>query len=228
MTTRRADLVGIGIYTPSEAAYYARVTTQTMVRWVHGSRRGDPVFRAQLEGDTEKTVTFLDLVQALAIRAIRREFKVPLPKIREAVEEASQRYSVDYPFAMHHKTFLFDKEIHIELPKLGSVQISGKQKGQLIERVIAEPYLVDLTFSDEGLAVQYRAFEYRGRCVVIDPARRLGQPIIKPCNCLADSLLDAYRSEGSVGAAARAYGVDEDDVLFAIQYDDHLGGRTAA
>lgn len=227
MVASNTNLLGVGIYTPAEAAYYARVPTQTMTRWVHGDRRGDPVVHAQLEGTQERVVTFLDFVQALAVRAIRREFKIPLGKIREAVEQARTRYSVDYPFAMPHKTFLFDHDIHIELLRLTLVQVSGKQKGQMVAREIAEPYMVDLTYADD-LACRYYAYSYGTRQVIIDPARRFGQPFVEPCRCSVQSLLGAYRSEGSPEAAAKAYGVEEDDVLFAIRYEDHLQGTAAA
>jgi hypothetical protein len=32
--------LGLGMYTPAEAAMYARVSTQLMSRWIHGSAAG--------------------------------------------------------------------------------------------------------------------------------------------------------------------------------------------
>ena len=221
-------LLGIGIYTPTEAAYYARVQPQTITRWLHGSRSGQPVVRAQLNGDAEKIVTFLDFVQALAIRAIRRDYKLPLQTIRDAVNYARKRYGVDYPFATRHQTFLFGRAVMIDLPgRRELTQISGKQKDQLVSRQIAEPYMLDLTYKND-LAVRYQAFERRGRYVIMDPRVRFGQPLVAPNHHPVHVLLGAYRSEGSAPAAARVLDADEDDVLLAIAYDDYLRGTIAA
>jgi len=230
MARRNAkQAIGIGIYTPSEAAYYARVHPSTMRRWIHGNRAGEPVVHAQLTGDPERTVTFLDLVQALAVRAVRREHRVPLPKIRAAVDHARDRYGVEYPFAMHHRTFLFGNEILIELPKRGGlVQLSGKHRDQHVMREVAELYMEDLTFAKDGLAVEYSAFKHDRKEVIINPILRLGQPVVKTCSYTVSALLEAYRTEGSIARAAKTYGVEPKDVELAIRYDDYLRGATAA
>ena len=229
MVASEPNLIGIGIYTPAEAAYYARVDTRTMLRWVHGNQAGDPVIHAQLDDD-ERTITFLDFVQALAIRAIRIKHKISLQKIREAVEHAQEKYHVEFPFAMRHRTYLFQKEIIIDLPdRLALVQITpGKHQDQMVMPEIAEPYLSDLSFSEDDLAVAFRAFEHGGRTITIDPHRRFGQPIVEGSGYSVQALLDAYQSEGSVESAARAYGVQPEDIFVALHYQDHLWGTIAA
>jgi len=225
----KTALLGKGIYTPQEAAYFARIPTTTLLRWVYGNRGGEPVIHSELDPPPDRTVTFLDLVQSLAVRAIRVAYKVPLQRIREAVDCARERFGVAYPFAMQHRTFLFGTDIVIELPRLELTQISGRQKGQAIMREIAEPFLLDLTFSSESqVAVQYRAFSYGSREVLIDPSQRYGQPIVLPCRHSVYALVDAYVTEGGPEAAAEACGVEMDDVLFALRYDDHLRGTNAA
>ena len=63
------DKLGIGIYTPEEAAFYARVKTQVLNRWLFGDGRGANVVKPERCGkDEDRIVTFLDLVQAIAIR----------------------------------------------------------------------------------------------------------------------------------------------------------------
>jgi uncharacterized protein (DUF433 family) len=223
------DILGLGIYTPSEAALYARLSPQTMKRWVHGDERAGAVLEPQLEDDLGKRVTFLDLVQALAIREVRREKKIPLAKIREAISIAKDKYHVEYPFAMRHKTFLWGSDIIIELPQGGDlVQISGKNKRQLMLREIAELYMGMITFGQDGLANLFKAFEHEGLKVVIDPTRKLGKPYLPDCDYPAEVLVNAYQTEGSVDAAAQAFGVSAKDVDLAIRYFDYLRGPMAA
>lgn len=206
-----------------------------MTRWIHGTHRGAPVVEAERSEDPDRIITFRDFVQALAIRAIRREFKLALPCIREAVECARGRYDVAHPFAMKHKTYLFGKKVFIELPGRLSldhppelVQISSKGRGQMLLREVAEPFLIDLTFAEDGYASRYVAWRRGGRKIVMDPNRLFGQPLVQSCGHTVHSLLEAYRSEGSVESAARAFGVAEAEVLLAVDYDDHLTGPIPA
>jgi hypothetical protein len=58
--------IGSGLYTIAEAALYARVKESLLRRWIFGDGRR-AVFDPQF-GSHEKLVSFLDLVQTLAIR----------------------------------------------------------------------------------------------------------------------------------------------------------------
>src|SRR4051812_17888165 len=99
---------GVGLYTPAEAAFYARVRTQTLNRWLFGDSRGESVVTAQIKSDDEKIVTFRDFVQALAIRSIRTQYpKISLQKVRRAVDLAGEKLGVRHPFARPHKTYVY-------------------------------------------------------------------------------------------------------------------------
>ncbi len=236
MVASVSNLLGQGIYTPAEAARFARVKTELITRWIHGTDSGQAVVEAERFGDSERMITFRDFVQALAIRAVRREFKLPLPDIRKAVEYARERYGVAYPFAIRHRTYLFGRKLLIDLPgrlALESppelVQISAKGRDQLYLREVAEPFLIDLTFDgDDGYASRYVAWQHGEGRIVMDPGRLFGQPVVQSCGHTAQSLLDAYRTEGTVERAAKAFGVKDEEVLLAVDYDDYLTGPMTA
>jgi len=237
------DTLGIGIYTPEEAAFYARVPTRTLNRWIFGDSQGAPVVRPQFENQTkdDRIVTFLDLVQALAIHSIRSVHKIPLGKIRTAVDLARQRYNVQYPFAMKHTTFLFSdgmKEGHgeIVLCREGDtdhpekyIQISGKERGNYLMNKVVELYLDDLYFDPEtGFATKYRPWSAYGRHILLDPKRRFGEPIVEECGYTVETLQQAAVSEGSIESAAETYGVAVEDVKIAFSYWDHLSTQNAS
>ncbi len=230
--------LGIGIYTAREAALYARVSPRLMGRWIFGDNQGDSVITAQI-GIREETkiVTFLDFVQALAIRSIRSTFKIPLPKIRQAVQQAKDRFGVEYPFAMKHTTYLCSdgkKEGHGEIIiRVGDaddggefkeryIQISGKRRGNLVMKEVVELYLEDLSFDDSGVANEYCAWKKGDGKVVMNPHRRFGEPVIPSCGYTAETLYEASINEGGIDAAAEAFGVSRDDVKLAWSYFDHL------
>ena len=221
------NLLGIGIYTPAQAAHYARVPTQLVNRWIHGSKQGDAVITPQLKDSSDRIVTFLDWVQTLAIRAIRRHKKIPLPKIREAINVARRDLEIEFPFAMNHKIYLFDDKIFIDVKKKRWHQLTGKFKGQGLFP-IAEPFMTELSYSDEGLAKLYQAFSHGRLSVIMDPTFHFGHPYVDSCKQTTQALYHAYKTEGSQEAAAEVLGVTVEEVGMAIRYEDYLGGPIAA
>jgi uncharacterized protein (DUF433 family) len=226
-----SKFVGLGMYTPAEAAMYARLKPDTMRRWVHGDGRGAAAMRSQMPADDEKTVTFLDFVQSFAIRAIRdsREGKeaISLQKIRESVEFAHSR-GVEFPFARKHATYLFDHKIWIDIPELGLTQATGDGRGQHAIVKVVEPYLELLMFDESGLAREFLAYESLDVRIVMRPDFNFGEPFVERSGQSAWTLWDAWHSEGGVEQAARAYGATPNEVRVAYRYIDSIRPATAA
>jgi uncharacterized protein (DUF433 family) len=219
--------VGLGMYTPAEAAMYARVSTQLITRWIHGSAAGGAAIRAQMMDDAEKTVTFLDLMQAMAIRAIRSQQEASLHAIREAVDFAD-RHGVTYPFARRHTTYLLGNKILIDVPDSGLVEASGKQRGQQTMKKIVEVYMKDVGFKPDGLAATYTAFEDNGIRIVMHPGYKFGEPVVEPSGHTAWTLWEAVHAEGGIEEAAGAFDVSEQEVRVAYRYIDSIRPATAA
>lgn len=231
MIAKLQQFVGHGLYTVQEAAFYARVPPQTMARWLFGTRKSKHVFQPEIASD-DKLVSFLDLVQSLAIRAIRIQHRVPLQKIRQAMEVAEKDWGLKYPFARAHTTFLFGDELVVR-PGLDAhgediyIEASGKhRRGRLLSRVV-ELYLRDLTFDASGLAKVYRPYVWNSVPVTMNPRRYFGEPLL-PSGHTAETLWEAARIEGGLEAAARAYGVTVEEVEAACRFYDHLLDRNAA
>jgi uncharacterized protein (DUF433 family) len=232
--TATSALLGKGLYTPKEAARYARLSSRTLTRWMFGDDRGEAVFTPQFPDSEERIITFLDFVQLLAIRDIRSKHKVPLAKLRQAIE-AARNNGIAFPFAVQHKTFLFGDladeghgEVVIEVA--GKLQqASGKARGNLVMREVAELYLRDLYFDPKTeLAAKFFPFgEALDRGVVMDPRTRFGEPVAVACRYPTEVLLESYKVEGGVTAAAAALGVRPEDIEIALRYYDLLGVTAA-
>jgi len=227
MSSNVNKLLGKGLYSPAEAARYARVTTGTVNRWLFGNASGDAVLRSEL-GVSIRCVTFLDLLQIMAVRAIRAERSLPLQRIRDSVRRAEDDYNVSFPLARRHTTYLVNGNLTI---RVGSdlIQVSGRDAHSLhlSERII-EHFMQDVGFDADGLGRSFRAFEYQRSEVIIEPAYRLGTPAVGKLRVPAETLVHAYRTEGSMEAAAEAYGVTANDVDAAYRYFDHLNALNAA
>ncbi len=222
------QFLGVGLYTPEEAALYARVRTQTVTRWIFGAG-GEPVFEPQV-AKSERLVSFLDLVQTMAIRAIRITKLVPLQKIREAVHMAQEEFNVSHPLARPHKIFLFGDDVIINVGDAESkklIQLTGRNKRNYVMAPVAELFMRDIYF-ENATARWYTPLTDGDLEVRLDPQLRFGEPMIKSCGYTTRALWDAYRAEGGIEAAAKAYGVDIKEVELACRFYDQILPKSAA
>jgi uncharacterized protein (DUF433 family) len=237
---RMADLLGIGIYSPTEAALYARVTTSLMNRWMFGNKQGEAVISPQVGTPEEKDVSFLDFVQALAIRRIRKDHPgVSLQTIRDAYVRARNEFKQPYPFALDSTRIgLFgppnDPKKQIIWLCIGEdeegarkyFQLTGRQHHNKMIGEVVRSYAYRLVFDDTTkLAKKYLAFppsSSASEFIVMDPQVRFGEPFLESCGYTARTLYDAYISEGSAERAATVYGVKREQVELAMEYFDYL------
>ena len=223
------DKLGVGLYTAAEAARYVRARPEAISRWVHGNAKGERVVRPKFDSDDERVITFVDMVQALSIRAVRTQAsRVPLPAIRDAVRKVEDEHGIEYPLAHRHLLFYFDKSVFITLDESDAiVGLTNKDIGQHLSRPIVEPYLEEIRFDDDGLAEKWTPMTNGEHSIRLDPEIRFGQPIVSPLNILASTLAEAVVAEGSIEAAADAHGVERNAVVLAVKYFDSLTGLAA-
>lgn len=222
-TSAVKSLLGKGIFTLSEAALYARLSTKVLSRWLFGNRQG-PAVLSPLVRSEEKLVGFLDFVQTLAIREILLQKKVPLANFRQAIRIAKKQFDLDYPFAREHATYLRGNELVIRPPGNGSIEASGKHAGQRMVRFV-EKYVENLGFDKNGLADLYRIYRHRAIVIPMRPEIRFGEPLL-PSGYSAGALWDAIRSEGGIENAGKAFGVPREEVETAYRYFVEYLGTT--
>jgi uncharacterized protein (DUF433 family) len=215
-----------GIYTVEQAAHLARLSTRALRRWLDGEGDKAPALVRRMPKNDAEVLGFVDLIQAMAIRAIRNTGKLSLQKVRQTIIE-SEKLGIRYPFARRHQTYLFADDVVIRLDDDRLIQVTGKYRQQQLIKPVVELYLDDLTFNpDSGLADEYTPLRDsgNGRKIVINPAVKYGAPVVIPCGYTVNSLVTAVDSEGSIQAAADIYDVPEADVKFALRYEDILAG----
>ena len=213
--------LGTGAYTVNELACFARMHVVTARRWFSGNSMGKSIMPGE---NPKRYLTFLDFVQALAVRNLRVNHHVGLPTIREALQYAKAEFGLEYPFARKHRTFLDGKQIIIRPEgQPAPVQASGRAKGQHVMKPILETYLLDTSFDPEtGLARHYLAYQFKESRVVMDPHVQFGQPYVESAGISARRLADAVQEEGGFDAAAAAFGIEIDDVIAAHRFIDEL------
>jgi uncharacterized protein (DUF433 family) len=219
------SLIGIGLYTPTEAARLIRVPIRTLQRWLKGHKIGereyDPLW--PLHGELEDRsiyLSFLDLVQArVAIAFIKAGLSSP--KVRKAIKLGRTILSTDYPFASAR--FRTDGQtvvLQVLIPGEDDKLLDLFKDGQYLMRNIVEPSLKGLEF-DKDLAIRWWPAGKEDR-VVLDPRRQFGQPIDAETGVPTSILAAAVEAEGSVEKAARAYQVPAAAVRRAMRFEQKL------
>ena len=213
---------GRGLYSVREAALFSRVSTQTMNRWLFGTKQRKSLRTPLLDTTDGKYVTFIEFVEALAVGELRR-MGISFPKIREAIETAQDAYHIDHPFAHRdHKTFAIGKDLYIQIDSVDPIGLTGKDKFQRSSKPILEIYMKGLTFGPDNLANSFTAFAHKESLITMNPNRLFGEPLVVRCGYSAQTLWSAAAEEGSMEVAAKNYGVDEEDVETACLYWNSL------
>jgi uncharacterized protein (DUF433 family) len=210
-----------GVYTIPEAARYAKMHAKSLRNWFAGTSGRPPIREAEIESPDFRAITFLDLIEAVAIRSLRIDYGISFQKIREAIKNAKERYGIEHPFAHEkHKTVVLWPDLHILLPEDTSnpVQLTGKLIGQKSMKPCIEAYMKDLEFDIDGMARLYTAFRYKGQEVILTPKVHFGEPAIRENGYTATTLYKAAVAEGSLEQAAELYEVGVDAVDAAYRY----------
>ena len=213
------QIIGLGVYTLQEASLYGGVSNNKLSRWVYGHSNCQPVIDSQFKKDN--LISFCDLVQAMAIDKAR-DYGVSLPKIRQAIALAKDKYKVAFPLAHNHQLVLFDNDLHICFPNDAVIQVSGRGRNQSLMKQIIEPFMKNLHFDQEGLAIRFIPFKKFGREITLDPAKQFGQPLVNSTGYRADVLARSYAVEKSMEFVASLYNVDVKDVKVAVDYMKQL------
>lgn len=239
-------LLGIGLYSPREAAAYVRCSTQKLTRWFYGTAKGEPVLSPQLGSESERIVTFLDFAQSLSVNEIRLSIGIPLRKIRAAYTAAQKEFGVKFPLAVENGVFVFGDlarpnkcELAIYLPDRGHdaeewkqerlaaisdrcVQLTGKHKGNFLISKVVRQFSHNLVFGADGVATRYVAFKHHRHNIVMDPQVRFGKPYLEDSGYEAQTLADAVQAEKSVERVAKLYRVEVAAVRAALEYQQLL------
>jgi len=218
------DLVGIGLYTPSEAERLTGIPAAKLVRWLRGHTVGDSPYERlwppQIELHDNRTyLGFRDLMEARVAAGFIDAGLSP-QKVRQAIEIARDIVKDDRPLST---TRLRTDGMTVFLERVdetGDESLIDLFRKQYAFKRIVEPSLRNMDFEDGVPARWWPAS--RSASIVVDPTRSFGQPIDDATGIPTRVLSDAAISEGSVEAAAMVWRVPIASVRRAINFEQEL------
>lgn len=226
-----AALIGIGLYTPTQATRLTGIGAGKIARWLGGHKAGgvlyEPLWQPQVDlADGHVYLGFRDLMEARVVDAFIKH-GMSAQSIRRAIRIAQDKLGIDHPlstrsFRTDGRTILIDV-----LNEDGTTGLIDLLRSQYAFRQIIEPSLKNIEFDNAGVPARWWPLGRESR-ILVDPGRSFGRPIEAASGIPAELLANAVGAEGSVEAAARAWEVPIASVRRALAFHDRLDVARAA
>ncbi len=173
-------------YTILEASHYLRIAPTTLRAWVvgrnfpalTGEKHPKPLITPAQDKPTF-LLSFINLVEAHVLDAIRHKHGVPVRRMRSAMDYVRRQFEDKHPLIT--REFKTDG-VHLFIEQLGALIIASKG-GQVGLREVFEQHLERIEHDEEGIALRLFPFTRpshaaQPKIIVIDPRFSFGRPVI--------------------------------------------------
>ena len=211
------------LYGIAEVSHYLHVPKATLRAWFMGQKGRRHSFRAVLTpaAGGRGRLSFVNVIEAHILDALRKEHRVSLQKVRQALRFLQDAFPsahplIDHRFATDGLDLFVDKY---------SALICVSREGQLGIRQVLEAYLQRVEWDEKGAPA--RLFPYthalKGvdtpRFVVIDPRISFGQPVLATSSIPTSVIAQRYKAGESILELAHDYDRPQEEIEEAIRLE---------
>jgi hypothetical protein len=97
----------------------------TLSAWV----KGRTSFKRVLDLDTTRYLSFVNLTEAFVLFAMRRHYRITMPRMRDAIDHVEREMQVQHPLAFQH--FVTDKVDLFVRTAMGDVNVSRQSRTRM-------------------------------------------------------------------------------------------------
>jgi uncharacterized protein (DUF433 family) len=216
-------------YSVAEAAHYLRMPEGTLRSWVLGrlypvageSKRSHPLIH--LNDPMRQYLSFINLVEAHVLAAIRRRHGVKLPKVRKALDYLRRQFRVEHPLI--NQAFQTDG-LDLFVERYGDL-INASREGQRAMKEIMGVYLKRIEWDAKGFPIKLYPFTRDTqaeaapasdpRVVVMNPTISFGRPVIAGTGIPVSSIYERYKAGDSVAELAQDFRLEISAIEEAIR-----------
>src|ERR1035441_9700829 len=201
-------------YPVAEAAHYLRMPEETLRSWVVGrlypvsgrSKRSRPL--VHLDDPQRRYLSFINLVEAHVLAAIRRRHGVKLPKVRAALDYVRKQFQLERPLI--DQAFQTNG-LDLFVERYGDM-INASREGQRAMKEILSVYLQRIERDTRGLPIKLYPFTRDTesatapgrdpRVVVMSPSVSFGRPVVAGTGIPVSAIYERYKAGDSVADLA--------------------------
>ena len=211
-------------YSLGEASHYLRIPYATLRSWIvgrtypvkHGRGTFQPVIVPAQKAPP--LLSFINLVEAHLLGAIRRKHEIALPKVRAAVAYVRRQFGTEHPLA-EQRMLTDGQELFVQ--KFGKL-IAVSQAGQLAFLEVLKAHLERIEWDEAGIAVRLFPFTRRlegeePKSIVIDPRISFGRPVLFGTGIATAVIAERFKAGESVDELAEDYGRNRLEIQDAIR-----------
>lgn len=216
-------------YSVAEAAHYLRMPGETLRSWVVGRfypvggqlKRSRPLI--PLDDPKRQYLSFINLVEAHVLAAIRRRHGVKLPKVRSALDYVRRQFRIERPLI--DQAFQTDG-LDLFVERYGEL-INASREGQGALKEIIGVYLRRIERDAKGVPIKLYPFTRNTqaeavpasdpRDIVMNPAVSFGRPVIAGTGIPVSSIYGRYKAGDSVANLAQDFRLEISAIEEAIR-----------
>lgn len=213
-TDPHAEIRTLPNYTILEASHYLGISSSTLASWVVGrsypTQAGPRRFKAVIPPAQRRPVllSFVNIVEAHVLHAIRHHHQVKLPKVRRALQYVQDKLRIRHPLV--NQQFKTDG-VDLFIDYLGADLVNVSEGGQKAFREAFEAHLSRVVYDETKIARRLFLFTSAGhgedqpRYIVVDPTISFGRPIIDGSGVPTSAVYDRYMAGDEPEHLARDY-----------------------
>jgi uncharacterized protein (DUF433 family) len=210
-----ADVRNLPAYTVAETAQYLRLPRTTLGTWV---RSRGLIVPAQ---PSPRGLSFLNLVEAFVLSAIRKEHNVSMQRARKALGFVRRELGVQRPLI----TTRFQTDgVDLFVEYCGSILNASEGSGQIHLKEALEGHLQRIEWDESGQAQRlFPLVRSEGvkqpMAIVIDPRMGFGRPVLAGTGIRTEVVVERYRAGESAPELADDYGVKPELIEDAVRLE---------
>jgi uncharacterized protein (DUF433 family) len=202
--TTAKDLRYQPLYSSTEVGRYARLNPGIVRSWTRANDGKAIVVPAAK--NSLAPLSFINLVEFHVLNALRRTHRVPMQKIRKAIEYGKRTYNVEHPLA---ELDLETDGSEVFVRELG-FSVDASRGGQIaLPKVLAE-YLRRIERDPKHIPIKFYPLprELSPKVIVVNPAIAYGRPVIEGTRITTITVFERYGGGESLSDIAFDYDLD--------------------
>ena len=221
---RNQDVRELPAYGVAEAAHYLLVPRATLRSWVAGMSYGSDgerrFFKPVIQPAAKLPValSFINLIEAHVLAAIRRRHRVDMPAVRRTIDFLKKEFGSPHPLADHK----FETDgVNLFISHYGDF-ISVSQGGQLAVRDLLKAHLRRIDRDDKGFPLRLYPFTRvdeteQPKNIVIDPFISFGKAVITGTGISTNIVAERFKAGESADELASDYCCAREKIEEAIR-----------